>query len=152
MSTAYSVIIAHTRAVIGDFGIRDASGSIVTYSQDYHDDDIKSTITFVLLKFSDYSGNGTEITPTLASDNDIGALACLVALTLVLPGGTFSLEAPNMKYWAQANLELIAHLLGQIEYFRDAGDIRPSIWGSLDQMYNEGTLIANRVSEAVGAV
>lgn len=150
--TAYSAIIPHIRAAIGDFGIRDAEGNIVTYSQDFHDDDITSTIKFVLLRFSDYSGGGESISPALASDNDIGALACYVALVLILPGGTFSLEAPNMRYWAQANQDLIAHLLGQIDYFLRGGDIRPSIWGALDQLYNEGTLVANRISEAVGAV
>lgn len=151
MATPYTDIISHVRAAIGDFGVRDAAGSIVQYSHDYHNDDISSVITFALLKFSDYSGNGINITPTLATNNDIGALACYVAVLLVLPGGTFSMETPNMRYWVQANQELIAHLLGLMEHFLDAGDVRPSIWGALDQLYNEGALLSARITEAVGA-
>lgn len=151
MATSYSSVRTLVRAAIGDFGIRDSQGNVVSNSQDYHDDDIDGVITFALLKFKDYSGTGSEITPTFASDNDTGAVACYVGLILVLPGGTFSLEAPNMKYWVQENKALISHLLGQMAYFLNQGDIRPSIWGALDQFYNEGQLIADRIVEAVGS-
>jgi len=150
-TTAYTVIIPLIRAAIGDFGIRDAQGDVVQYSQDYHDDDIVLTINLALLRFSNYSGDGTDITPEFASDNDKGAVAVFVALLLVLPGGAFSIDTPNMKYWHQVNQELIAHLLGMLKHFMDDGDLRPSIWGVLDQMYNEGSLVADRISEAVGA-
>jgi len=138
------------RAALGDFGIRDSSGDVVAQSQDFHDDDINSTITLTLLRFADYSGDGENITPAFANDNDQGAVTYYVALILVLPAGTFSLDTPNMKYWVQANLELISHMIGQIGYFLNEGDLRPSINGALDQLYNEGVLITNRVSEAVG--
>ncbi len=152
MTTPYSDMRPLIRAAMGDFGIRNSSGDVVSQSQDFHNDDIDSTITLTLLRFAEYSGDGTDITPTFVNDNDQGAVAYYVALILVLPAGTFSLDTPNMKYWVQANQEMIAHLLGLIEYFLKSGDIRPSIWGSLDQLYNEGILVANRVSEAVGAV
>ena len=152
MSTSYSDIIPLIRAAIGDFGIRDAQGNIVTYSHDFHDNDIATVLTLVLLKFPDYTGDTSAktVTPSLANDNDTGALAYYVAMTLVLPGGTFSMDAPNMKVWVQANTELISHLLGQIKYYMDAGDVSPSIWGALDLYYNEGLLIADRITEAVG--
>lgn len=151
MSTNYSDIITLVRAAIGDFGVRDAEGNIITYSYDYHDDDIAAVITLVLLRFEDYSGNGSVITPTLATDNDKGAIAYYVALILVLPGGTFSMEAPNMRYWVQANVELISHLVGELKYFMDDGDLSPSIWGALDLAYNEGLVVADRIIESVGA-
>ncbi len=135
---------------MGDFGIRNSSGDVVSQSQDFHNDDIDSTITLTLLRFAEYSGDGTDITPAFANDNDQGAVAYYVALILVLPAGTFSLDTPNMKYWVQANNELISHMLGQIAYFLNEGDLRPSINGALDQLYNEGTLVANRVAESVG--
>ena len=152
MTTAYSSIRSLTRAAIGDFGIRDSAGNVVSNSQDYHDDDIDDVITLTLLNFPDYTGDGTDVTPTFANDNDKGAVALLAALNLVLPAGTFSLETPNMKYWVQSNKELIAHLLGQVQNFLDDGEILPEIWGALDQRYNEGQLIADRITEAVGAV
>lgn len=151
MSTSYSDIITLVRAAIGDFGVRDAQGNIVQYSYDFHDDDISAVITLVLLRFSGYGGDGTNITPTLATDNDKGAVAYYVALILVLPGGTYSLEAPNMRYWVQANLELISHLIGELKYFMDDGDLSPSIWGALDQAYNEELVLADRIIESVGA-
>ena len=152
MSTDYADIIPLIRAAIGDFGIRDEQGNIVTRSQDFHDDDIDKVLTLILLKFPDYTGDTTlrTVTPSLANDNDTGALAYYVAMVLVLPGGTFSIDAPNMKYWVQANQELISHLLGEVKYFLNAGDVSPSIWGALDQYYNEGLLIADRITEAVG--
>jgi len=154
MTTAYSEVRTLTRAAIGDFGIRDSAGNVVSQSQDFHNDDIDDVITLTLLKFSDYSSaeSESEITPTFATDNDKGAFALIVGLTLVLPAGTFSLETPNMKYWTQANKEFYAYLLGQIEQFLEANDIRPEIWGTLDQYYNEGQLIADRITEAVGAI
>ena len=132
-ATAYSVMIPLIRAAIGDIG---------------------ATLTLCLLRFSEYTGDseGATITPAIANDNDKGAIACYVALILVLPGGTFSLDTPNMKYWVQSNKELISHLLNQIAYFLNEGDVRPSIWGALDQLYNEGILISDRLVEAVGAV
>ncbi len=152
MATDYADIIPLIRAAIGDFGIRDEQGDIVTRSQDFHDDDIDTVLTLTLLKFPDYTGDTAlrTITPSLANDNDTGALAYYVALLLALPAGTFSMEAPNMKIWAQANQELLSHLLGQIKYYMDAGNVSPSIWGALDQYYNEGKLIADRITEAVG--
>ena len=152
MTTAYSEIRGLARAAIGDFGIRDSAGNVLSNSQDFHSDDIDDVIDLSMLRFPDYSGDGTDITPTFANDNDKGAVALYVALMLVLPAGTFSLEAPNMKYWVQSNKELLSHLIGQLQYFFNEGDVRPSIWGALDQLYNEGTLIANRITEAVGAI
>ncbi len=152
MTTPYSDVRALTRAAIGDFGIRDSDGNVVSNSYDFHDDDIDDVISLSMIRFPDYSGDGTDITPTFTSDNDKGAVALYVALMLVLPAGTFSLETPNMKYWVQSNKELISHLIGQLQYFFNEGDIRPSIWGALDQFYNEGVLIANRITEAVGAI
>ncbi len=151
MATAYSVIRDFARAAIGDFGVRDEQGNVVSQSKDYHDDDIDSVISLKLKRFPDHSVSDSAISPTLTS-NEEGALSYYVAICLALPAGTFSIEAPNMKYWVQANLELISHLYGQIVYFMDSGDIRPSIWGALDQYYNEGQLIADRVTEAVGAI
>ncbi len=150
MATAYADIISLVRAALGDFGIRDHQGNVVSNSQDYADDDISSVITLVLLRFPDYSKDGTNIEPSLASDNDTGALSYYVALVLALPGGTFSMETPNMKYWVQANKEFISHLLGEAKYYLDGGDAGSSIWGALDQLYNEGQLIADRITEAVG--
>jgi hypothetical protein len=69
---------------------------------------------------------------------------------MVLPGGTFSMDLPNMKYWKQANQDLLSSLLGEIMYFMDGGDITPSIWGTLDQCYNEGQIISDRIVQAVG--
>ena len=152
MATEYSDVRSLVRAAIGDFGIRDSAGAVLSNSQDFHDDDIDDVIDLSMLRFPDYTGDGENITPTFVSDNDKGAVALYVALMLVLPAGTFSLEAPNMKYWVQSNQELISHLIGQLQYFFNEGDVRPSIWGALDQFYNEGVLIANRITEAVGAI
>jgi len=151
MATEFSVIRDFARAAIGDFGIRDEQGDVVTLSKDFHNDDIDSVIALKMKRFPNHSVNASEISPTLTS-NEEGAIAYWVALCLALPAGTFSIDAPNMKYWAQANLELISHLLGELKYYLDSGDIGPSIWGTLDQYYNEGQLIVDRVSEAVGAV
>ena len=115
MSTAYSVIRGFARAAIGDFGIRDEQGDVVSLSQDFHNDDIDSVISLKLKRFPDHSVSDSVITPTLTS-NEEGALAYWVAICLALPAGTFSIEAPNMKYWVQANLELISHLYGQLVY------------------------------------
>ena len=54
MSTDYADIIPLIRAAIGDFGIRDEQGNIVTRSQDFHDDDIDKVLTLILLKLSDH--------------------------------------------------------------------------------------------------
>jgi len=152
MATAYSTITASIRAAIGDFGIRDATGAVISNSQDFHSDDIGSVITNALYQFPTYTGDGTEITPTIANDNDEGAIVYVVALLLALPGGTWSLEAPNMKYWKQTNQEMIAFFWGQIKYFMDGGSVEPALWGTLDQAYNEGILVADRIKEAVGAI
>ena len=152
MATSYSDVRTLVRAAIGDFGIRDSAGNVVSNSQDYHDDDVDDVITLTLLKFSDYSGDGSDITPTFANDSDKGAVALLVGLNLILPAGTFSMETPNMRYWVQSNKELIAFLWGQIEQFLGAQDIRPEIWGALDQLYNEGVLVADRIAGAVAAI
>ena len=150
MATSYEDVRDLARAAIGDFGIRDSNGAVITNSQDYHDDDIDKVINLVLLKFGDYSGDGSNITPSFATDSDKGAVSCYVALMLVLPGGTFSLEAPNMKYWVQANKELISNLLGLIKGFLDNEDLGPEIWGTLDLAYNQGIVLADRIAEAVG--
>ncbi len=153
MPTAYTDLIPLIRAAIGDFGIRNAQGDVVQYSQDFHDDDISSVITLVMLRFLDYSGNGTEITPSLANDNDTGAVSYYAALFLALPGGTYSLDAPNLKYWVKTNVELLSNLLGQIKYYSDSGgNLASSIWGTLDQLYNEPVLVSNRIADAVGQV
>ncbi len=151
MATAFSVIRDFARAGIGDFGVRDEDGNVITLSQDFHNDDIDTVIRLQLKRFPDHSEDDSTVTPTLTS-NEEGAFAYRVAILLALPAGTFSIEAPNMKYWVQANLELISYLYGQLKYYLDSGDIGPSIWGALDQAYNEGQLIADRVSEAVGAI
>ena len=150
MTTPYTEIVPLSRAAIGDYGVRNALGVVQANSYDNHADDITLAINYILLMLPDYSGNGTVITPTLATDNDKGALATCVALILVLPNGTFSMDAPNMKYWTQANTELLSYLLGRINYFMSAGDVSPSIWGTLDQYYNQGQLIADRITDAVG--
>ena len=151
MATTFETIRDFARAAIGDFGIRDEQGNVVTYSKDFHDDDVDSVIKLKMKRLPEHSENGSEITPTLTS-NEEGVISYWVAICLALPAGTFSIEAPNMKYWVQANLELISHLFGELTHYMDEGDIRPSIWGALDQYYNEGQLIADRTAEAVGAI
>lgn len=151
MATAYTVIIPLIRAAIGDYGIRDASAVIIQFSEDFHDTDIGKAIDLALLQFTAYSGDGTQITPSIADDLDKGAIVYYVALVLALPAGTWSLEAPNMKYWNQENANLIAFLYGMTKYFIDRGSAEPEIWGALDVAYNENKLVADRITEAIGA-
>jgi hypothetical protein len=149
MTTPYSDIISLSRGAIGDFGVRDAQGDVEANSQDFADDDISTVIDLSLLKFPDISGTAGEISPTL-NDNSKGALAYCVALALALPGGTYSMDSPNLKYWTQSNKELISHLLGQMQYYLEEGDVSPSIWGSLDLAFNECQVLAARATE-IGA-
>ena len=148
MATPYVDVVSLIRAAIGDFGVRDADGTLIANSNDYNSIDINSVITLALLKFSTYSGDGTNITPTVANDNDLGAITYYSALILVLPGGPFTLESPNMRYILRENVELISYLLGQMQFFIQQGAVLPSIWGAWDQLINEGQLVADRKTEA----
>ena len=151
MATPYTTVENLARAALGDFGVRDSNGDIVPNSQDYASEDIVKVITLALLRFEDYSGDGADITPTIANDNDLGSISYYVALTLVLPAGPFTLESPNMRYILRENHELLSSLLGNMQYFLGLGAVVPAMWGAWDQLYNQPELVANRQVAAIGS-
>lgn len=152
MSTPYTDIIPLVRAVVGDFGTRDQQGNLEPNSFDYDDASISSTLTLALLKYSSFSGDGTDVTPSITTDNDLGSIAYYTALLLSLPDGEFSLHVPNMKYFRKANENLLANILGELSNFNDDGTPLPATWGVWDAVLNEGRLVADRYRSARGAL
>ena len=152
MPTPYTDIIPLVRAVVGDFGTKDQQGNLEPYSFDYDDASISSTLTLALLKYPSFSGNGTQVTPEITTDNDLGSITYYTALLLALPEGEFSLHVPNMKYFRKANENLLANILGELSNFNDDGAAMPATWGVWDKALNEGKLVADRYRSARGAV
>ena len=147
----YSDLYGMLRTAIGDRGIYDSTGTVVTNSNDFQDTQIDSAIDLALLDFTTYSGASQAISPTIANDNDKGAIVYYAALLLALPEGPYALDTPNMRLRISANKELIWWLLGRLHQFINAGGVRPKIWGALDQLRNEGVMVADREAEAIGA-
>lgn len=148
MATPYSDLRPLIRAAVGDFGVRDSNGDVIANKNDYADADVDAVISLTLLEIPGFSGDGTEITPTISTDDETGLIAWLSALYLALPNGPYSLEAPNMRYVQGANDNLLANLYGKYQQFLNTGDVS-AIFGTYDLLFNAGTMVSNRVQEVI---
>lgn len=149
MATAYSVLRPFIRAVVGDFGVKDNNGNVISNRNDYDDADVDAVISLTLLEITDFSGDGLEVTPTISTDDEKGLIIFLAALYLALPNGPYSLEVPNMTYRQSANDNLIANILGKFKMYQDRNGDRTVIFGVYDLLFNTGRLVSNRIQEVI---
>jgi hypothetical protein len=152
MSTPYTELYPLIRAAVGDRGVRDGNGDLKPNTFDYADDDIAPVITLALLEIPDFSGDGTDITPTISTDDEKGLICFLSALYLALPNGPYSLEVPNMRYVQGANENLVANLYGKYKMYLESGGDATYISGTYNLLFNAGQLVSNRVQEVVNEV
>lgn len=153
MSTPYADLYPLIRAAVGDRGVRDPNGDLKPNTFDYANDDIAPVITLALLEIPKFSGDGTDITPTISTDDEKGLIAFLSALYLALPDyALYSLEVPNLRYVKGANELLIANLYGKYKMYLESGGDLTTIFGTYDLLFNAGQLVFNRVQEVVNQV
>lgn len=76
MATAYSTLYPHLRVILGDTDV-----SIQRWSNSVLDDAIEAA----LLQSADYSGDGTQINPSVADDDDLALILYRAAQILVNP-------------------------------------------------------------------
>ena len=149
MATPYSDLRSLIRAVVGDFGVKDNNGNVIANRNDYDDGDVDTIITLTLLEIDGFSGDGTNITPTISTDDEKGLIIFLSALYLALPNGQYSLEVPNMIYRQAANDNLIANILGKFKMYQDRNGDRTALFGTYDLLFNADILVSNRIQAVV---
>lgn len=152
MATAYSVLRPFIRAVVGDFGVKDNNGDVIANRNDYDDADVDAVISLTLLELPDFSGDGSEVTPTISTDDEKGLIIFLAALYLALPNGPYSLEVPNMTYRQSANDNLIANIYGKYRKYLDNNGDTTALFGTYNLLFNTERLVSNRIQEVVNAV
>jgi len=152
MATSYTDLYPLIRAVVGDFGVKDNNGDTIPNRNDYDDGDVDAVIDLTLLEIPNFSGDGTDITPTISTDDEKGLIIFLAALYLALPNGPYSLELPNMSYRQSANDNLIANIYGKYRKYLDSNGDTSALFGTYNLLFNANRIISNRVQEVVNQV
>lgn len=139
-TTVISGLYAYVRSILGDVGIMDDSGSVISNTYYWQDAVLKMAINLILLDTDTYSvTNSDYISPQLSNKNDTKFIVYSTALMLLLPERDKGVSTPHYKLDKESIEMQIGFIWQTVQATRNNGLLAYAKDGSLTHLANLAT-------------
>jgi len=135
-----SDLYSYIRAALGDLGIYDDDGVLISNTFYWQNAHLLSAVQLVVLDTSTYSiSSSVYITPAFTNNNDMKFIIYSAALILLLPERTRSIKTPHYSKTIDDMEMMVGWIYGQLDQARNNGLIPYAKDGSLQHLENLAT-------------
>jgi len=148
MATSMSDLYGLVRAAVGDYGVYDSEGALVSNSYIFQDAVIQSVMELVITsEFSSYTVAGGEISPEVTANHDKSLIAFWTALYLLIPDRDDYIKMPSGISLSKKDLDHhLGFLVGRIERLIDNGSVPYAADTAWQRLYNAATRRGTQIS------
>lgn len=144
--TAMSDLYSQVRVLVGDFGVYDDSGSLVSNSYLYQNATITGAIEAAMLEVSGYSASGTTITPSFTSTADRALVVYWTAYLLLSQERDLVVKTPGSTITKQSVDRQLSQLVSGIHRHMNSGSQPYASDNDWQRLYNIGLRRLNQIS------
>ncbi len=144
MPDAYTTLYSKIRAAAGDSGTL-KHGSVDTNSYMFRDAVIDANIELAVLDLSDYTTDGTQIVPSIATDNDTLLIVYTVAMFLLLDLVDEMMASESLTIKQSAPVRKLEFVATQVNRLLEEKGVVGSYDGSLAAIKNAEIRYSDRI-------